>query len=300
MDYQAELQGFLTSRRHRITPEQAGLPRYTGIRRVPGLRREEVAQLAAISTDYYTRLERGKITGVSDEVLEAIARALQLGEVERDHLMSLARAIRPSPAARQPRKVKPRVRPQLQRVLDTFPVPAYIQNSRLDLVAANSIGWSLFPHAQEAGPGQFNHLRFQFLDPRSRDFYRDWNTGTNNSVALLRAAVAHDPNDEESMKLVGELSMKSDRFRTLWAAHDVLRFRHGAKKYHHPIVGDLDFDFESFEVSGEPELLMVVYVVEPHSPTAEAMQLLANWTGTGQDNAIERSGSDAGADSRPC
>jgi transcriptional regulator with XRE-family HTH domain len=299
MDYQAELQGFLTSRRHRITPEQAGLPRYTGIRRVPGLRREEVAQLAAISTDYYTRLERGKITGVSDEVLEAIARALQLGDVEREHLLSLARAVRPSPAARQPRKPKPRVRPQLQRVLDTFPSPAYIQNGRLDLVAANSIGWALFPHAQEAGPGQFNHLRFQFLDPRSRDFYRDWNTGTNNSVALLRAAVAHDPNDEESMKLVGELSMKSGRFRSLWAAHNVLRFRHGVKKYHHPIVGDLDFDFESFEVSGEPDLLMVVYVAEPHSPSAEAMQLLANWTGAGQAKSVEPASSDAAPDSRP-
>ncbi|MBT2501711.1 helix-turn-helix transcriptional regulator [Curtobacterium sp. ISL-83] len=283
MDFQAELRGFLTAHRNRLSPEQAGVPHFAGSRRVPGLRREEVAYIAGISVDYYTRLEQGKSTGVSEDVLESIARALQLNDVERDHLMSLTRSIRSSRAIRRPVPPAPKVRAATQAVLDALTVPAFLQNSRLDVLAANELGWSIYPPARELGPGRYNHLRYVFLDPRAREFFRDWDFDTNNGVAVLKAALAEEPEDQTTMNLVGELSSKSARFRTLWAAHEVLRYRHGAKQYRHPLVGDLDFSFESFSVNGEPGLTMAVYVYEPNSPTAEAVQLLANWSGTSAD-----------------
>jgi transcriptional regulator with XRE-family HTH domain len=287
MDHRTDLGGFLASRRAKLTPEQAGVPLFAGSRRVPGLRREEVAHLAGISVDYYTRLERGKVAGVSEEVLDAIARALQLNDTEREHLWSLARSVRrPSRGSRQHRRGQTeavsarQIRPQLQFVLDAITVPAFIENGRLDIVAANPIGWAVHPHAREARPGPFNQLKFQLLDPRAPDFYLDWEQSTTNAVALLRAAVGRAPDDPGLIQLVGELSNHSDRFRKLWAAHDVLRFRYGAKRYRHPVVGEVSFDYQSFDVSGEPDLVMLVYSIEPGSPAAEAIQLLANWGDT--------------------
>lgn len=271
------MRGFLSSRRARLNPEQAGVPLFAGTRRVPGLRREEVAHLAGISVDYYTRLERGKMAGASEDVLEAVARALQLDEVEREHLFSLARSVRLGGAKRRGRRTASTVRPHLQHVLDAIQVPAFIENARLDIVAANELGWAVYPHAREAGPGPFNQPKFQMLDPRAKDFYLDWELATTNAVALLRAAVGHNPDDPGLITLVGELSTQSDRFRKLWAAHDVLRFRHGAKRYRHPVVGDVSFEYESFEVSGEPGLVMLVFGVEPSSPTAEAVRVLSEW-----------------------
>lgn len=277
MDFQSELKGFLTSRRNRLSPDEAGVPLFTGSRRVPGLRREEVAHLAGISVDYYTRLEQGKITGVSDDVLEAVARALQLNDVEHDHLMSLSRSIRSTRAIRRPMPARVQVRPHVQGVLDALNTPAFIQNSRLDILAANALGWAIYPHAKEFGPGKYNHLRFLFLDPRGREFYRNWEHHTNNGVAVLKAALAETPEDESIIRLVGELSSKSPAFRELWGQHDVLQYRNGTKQYRHPLVGDLDFTFESFEVRGEPGLLLAVYVVEADSPTADALTILASW-----------------------
>lgn len=277
MDYRSELRGFLSSRRARLTPAQAGVPTFTGTRRVPGLRREEVAHLAGISVDYYVRFERGKIAGVSGEVLDAIACALQLDDVEREHLVSLVRAIRTSGAPPRKRRVVPQVRPELQRVLDALPVPALLVNNLLDVVAANDIGWAVYPHTGAAEAGGFNLLRFQLLDDRAPYFYAHWEQTTGIGVALLRSAAGANPDDKRIAELVSELSVQSDRFRSLWSSsHDVQRYRHGTKHYRHPTVGALDFEFESFDVPGEPELTMLVYTVAPNSPTANALQVLAS------------------------
>ncbi len=276
MDQQAQIKEFLASRRARITPEQAGVPIFHGTRRVPGLRREEVAHLAGVSVDYYTRIERGKIDGASLEVLEAIARALQLDDVERDHLMDLVQVKKPKPASSQasPNRVPIGVR----HVLDSITVPAVVQNTRLDLVAANTIARAVYsiPAGDDALPR--NNARFTFLDPHAAGFFRDWESVKRNTVALLRAAAGSDPYDESLIKLIGQLSTQSQDFRQLWGAHNVLRYRAGTKRYHHPIVGDIEFGFESFAVASDPNLTMLVYTVEPHSATADAMALLASWT----------------------
>ncbi|MEU4777260.1 helix-turn-helix transcriptional regulator [Micromonospora sp. NPDC023633] len=281
MDFPAELRDFLTTRRARLSPDKAGVPTFHGTRRVPGLRREEVAHLAGVSVDYYTRLERGKVAGVSQEVLEAVARALQLDEDEREHLLHLVESIQPVRPA-HPRRTAKRaaVRPELQRVLDSLTVPAFIQNNRLDFVAANHLGRAIYSLPQPGDGEPFNPLRYQFLDARAQEFYRDYELATTNGVALLRAAAGENPTDEGIIKLVGELSTQSESFRTLWAAHNVLRYRHGAKRYQHPIVGDLDFDYESLQVTDTPALTMIVYTLEPNSPTQQALQLLASWTTT--------------------
>ncbi|MFJ7998415.1 helix-turn-helix transcriptional regulator [Streptomyces sp. NPDC096310] len=285
MDYQAELRGFLITRRARITPEEAGMTPFPGMRRVAGMRREEVAYLAGISVDYYTRLERGRVAGISDEILDAVSRALRLDEVEHDHLVSLVRALRPAgPRAARPKR--PAAAGQevlLQRVVDAIGVPAVVQDAHLDVVAANRLGWALYPHAEQylaRGEGKrFNHLRFQLLDPRAQDFYLDWELAVRNGVAVLREAAGRDDRaDEELFALIGELSAKSERFRTLWASHDVLRYRRGPKRYRHPLVGEVVFESQSFTVAGDPALSLVVYTAAPGSPTADALQILRTWT----------------------
>ncbi|PSL08112.1 hypothetical protein CLV30_10179 [Haloactinopolyspora alba] len=229
--------------------------------------------------DYYTRVERGKIAGVSEEVLESVARALRLDDIEHDHLLHLVRSMRGSHVVRRSHRAEPQVRPETQRVLDSIALPALIQNARLDILAANRIGWAVYPYAREVGSGTFNHLKFQLLDPRARNFYRDWELTTKNAVALLRAAAGRDPEDESISQLVGELSTHSERFRQLWASsHDVLGFRRGVKRYRHPLVGEIDFDLASFDLAGEPGLVMLVYSVQPGSPSADALQILANWS----------------------
>ena len=292
MDQQAQIKEFLASRRARITPEQAGVPVFHGTRRVPGLRREEVAHLAGVSVDYYTRIERGKIDGASLEVLEAIARALQLDDVERDHLMDLVQVKKPKPASS--RATPNRVPTGVRHVLDSITVPAVVQNTRLDMVAANAIAKAVYSIPAD-GALPRNNARFTFLDPQAAGFYRDWESVKRNTVALLRAAAGSDPYDESLINLVGQLSTQSEDFRQLWGAHNVLRYRAGTKRYHHLIVGDIEFGFESFAVASDPDLTMLVYTVEPHSATADAMALLASWTAsttqqfindTSQDPAI--------------
>jgi transcriptional regulator with XRE-family HTH domain len=296
MDYQAELRGFLTTRRARISPEEAGMTPFPGMRRVAGMRREEVAYLAGISVDYYTRLERGRVQGISEEILDAVSQALRLDEVEHDHLLSLVQALRPP----RPRDLKPkhpaRTEPDavLQRVLDAMDVPAVVQNPRLDVIAANRLGWEIYPHAKQylAGhPGKrFNQVRFQILDPRAHDFYLDWELATRNSVAVLREAAGRDRADEELFALIGELSAKSDYFRCLWASHDVIRYRRGPKRYHHPVVGDVAFDSQSFGVADDTDLTMVVLTAAPGSSTADALRILGAWaedsTSGGNDTRV--------------
>ncbi|MFZ4893336.1 helix-turn-helix transcriptional regulator [Plantibacter sp. Mn2098] len=280
MDRRAEIKTFLASRRARVSPEDAGVPTFGGVRRVPGLRREEVAHLAGVSVDYYARIERGHTGGVSTEVLDAIANALRLDEAEREHLQDLVQATRPvSPSRRQPRRVtKSRVSASVQLVLDAITVPAIVQNNRGDHVATNAIGRALYGHETNDPAVPFNYARFVFLNPRAADFYRDFDLMKRNNVALLRQAVGRAPHDEGLIRLVGELSTSSAEFTELWASHDVLRYKSGVKRYTHELVGDVEFGFESFEITSDPELLLLVYTVEPASPTEQAMQLLANWT----------------------
>ncbi|TDW21836.1 helix-turn-helix transcriptional regulator [Kribbella kalugense] len=277
MDPRSEISSFLTSRRANLTPEQAGVPLYSGKRRVPGLRREEVAQLAGVSTDYYARLERGKMAGASREVIEAIARVLQLDDDERDHLLNLVELTRHRPArTRKPRRTT--IRPGIQRVLDSIDTPAFVQNARLDRLASNRIGRALYSLPDNGSQDHYNYAHYLFLNAQAADFHRDFATAKHNVVALLHAATAHDPHDKELINIVGTLSTQSDEFRILWANHDVFRYRSGAKLLTHSIVGDLEFGYESFELSTDPGLVMLVYTVEPGSPTAEAMSILGSWT----------------------
>lgn len=281
MSTKDEISGFLTSRRARISPEQAGLPVFAGKRRVPGLRREEVAQLAGVSTDYYSKLERGNTQGASREVLEAIARALHLDDTETQHLMDLVH-LTASPRRRRPRPLRrTSVAAGTQLVLDALTVPAFVQNSRLDMVAANRLGAALYGMQDPRQEGDlFNAARFQFLDPRAEDFFLDFDRARRNAVALLHQAAGRDPFDEDLIRLIGQLSTRSPEFRTLWASHDVIRYQRGVKRYHHPHVGELEFGYESFELTTDPGLTLLVYTVEPHSPTAERVALLGSFTST--------------------
>jgi transcriptional regulator with XRE-family HTH domain len=281
VDTRTEIREFLTSRRARITPDQVGLPDY-GSRRVPGLRREEVAVLAGVSVPYYTRLERGDMNGVSESVLEALARALQLDEAERAHLFDLARAAQPSGAtAPRRRRAKERIRPSVQHILDAMTgAAAFVRNDRLDILAANTLGHALYSE-MFAGPVRpANSARFVFLDARSRDFYIDWHKAANDTVAVLRYAAGRDPHDRDLSDLVGELSTQSEAFRTRWAAHNVRQHITGIKHFHHPIVGDLSLTYDRLELAADPGLTMFAYTAEPGSRSQEALALLGSWAAT--------------------
>jgi len=279
VDTRSEIREFLTSRRARITPDQAGLRVYGDNRRVPGLRREEVALLAGVSVDYYTRLERGNLSGVSESVLEALARALQLDEAERSHLFDLARAAHGATAPRR-RAKRQRVRPGVRRILDAMTAaPAFIRNGQLDILAANQLGYALY--STYVTPGQpANTARFAFLDPRAKDFYLDWDRVTDEVVAILRSEAGRDPYDRSLSDLVGELSTQSQAFRTKWAAHNVRFHDTGIKRLHHPVVGDVDLTYEAMELSADAGLTMFAYTAEPGSKSEEALHLLASWAAT--------------------
>jgi len=279
VDTKREIREFLTSRRGRITPQQAGLPIFGDNRRVPGLRREEVAMLAGVSVDYYTRLERGNLRGASESVLDAVARALQLDEAERAHLFDLARAAGPGKPSR--RSAPKQVRLSVQRLLDAMTdAPALVQNGRLDILAANRLGRALYSELYLDPTRPVNHARFTFLDPRAHDFYPDWDRAANDGVALLRAEAGRNPYDRALTDLVGELSTRSEEFRIRWAAHNVRLHQTGAKHFHHPVVGDLTLTFEMMELAADPGLNLLAYSAEPGSRSAEALNLLASWTAT--------------------
>jgi transcriptional regulator with XRE-family HTH domain len=281
MDTRSEIREFLTTRRARITPEQAGLRTYgSSSRRVPGLRREEVALLAGVSVDYYTRLERGSATGVSETVLEALARALQLDETERAHLFDLARAAQTSTPRRR-RRGQQRIRPAVQQMLDAMTtVPAFVRNGRLDILGANRLGRALYSQHFDTAAQAPNTARFVFLDDRSRGFYVDWDRVAADVVAILRAEAGRDPYDRDLSDLVGELSTRSELFRTLWAAHNVRTHDTGTKQVDHPLVGELNLSFEAMELVADPGLTMFVYSADPGSKSEQALNLLASWTAT--------------------
>jgi transcriptional regulator with XRE-family HTH domain len=277
-----DLREFLATRRAKLTPDQAGLPVYGANRRVTGLRREEVALLAGISVEYYTRLERGNVGNVSDSVLDGIAHALQLDEAERDHLYRLVRTL-VTPRSRQaPRRTpgKTRVRPVVQRILDQMPMPAYLRNGRFDILAANDLGRALYSLLyDQAGDGKLpNSARFVFLDPGAADFFLDYDKAANDCVAFLRAEAGRDPYDKDLTDLIGELSTRSEDFRLRWAAHDVRYHRTGRKRFHHPLVGDVELDYEAFELTGDTGQRLNVYTAPPDSASDQALRLLASWT----------------------
>jgi transcriptional regulator with XRE-family HTH domain len=282
VDNRAEIREFLASRRAKVTPEQVGLPAGGGKRRVPGLRREEVAVLAGVSTDWYTKLEKGHINGVSTDVLDAVARALQLDEAERAHLFNLARAARPD---RTPRRARPRVRPSVQRILDSMvTTPAFVRNGRLDLLAVNALGRALFSPAFEDPVRPANLARFNFLDPAAGDFYPDWNNSANTTVALLRTEAGRDPHNKDLADLIGELATRSDAFRVRWAAHDVRLHRSGVKYFRHPAVGTVELSFEALDLPADTGLTLTAYTAEPGSPSEDALRLLASWAATAPDH----------------
>jgi transcriptional regulator with XRE-family HTH domain len=281
VDPKSQIREFLTSRRARITPEQAGLRTHgNGPRRVPGLRREEVALLAGVSIAYYTKLERGDTSGVSETVLESLARALQLDEAERPHLFDLARAQRTS-APKRRRQARQQVRPSVQRVLDAMAaVPAYVRNGRGDILAANRLGEALFSELYADPARPVNTARFVFLDPRAPAFFPDWERVANDVVGALHAEAGRDPTDRGVSDLVGELATQSETFRTFWAMHNVHVHDSGVKRLHHPLVGELTLTYETMELAASPGLTIAVYTAEPGSKSEQALNLLASWTAT--------------------
>ena len=289
MDNRAEIRDFLKSRRDRVTPEQAGLPVY-GSRRVAGLRRGEVAQLAGVSVEYYTRLERGNLGGVSDGVLDALAQALRLDETERTHLYDLARAANTTPARARRRPAAVGVRPTVQRLLDAMPtVPAIVRNNRFDFVAANPLGRALFSEMFADPTCHANSARFSFLTAAGQRFYIDWERVSRNVVGSLRLEAAKNPYDRELSNLIGELSTRSDAFRVLWGAHDVHVFREGLKRLRHPVVGDLELEHETMLLPDESGLQVAMYSAPPGSPSEDALKLLASWSATmSEDSAHEQ------------
>ncbi|MEU6146234.1 helix-turn-helix transcriptional regulator [Streptomyces sp. NPDC047081] len=288
MDTAHEIREFLATRRAKITPEQAGLPAFgNGKRRVPGLRREEVALLAGVSIDYYVRLERGQLAGASEEVLDALCRALQLDDAERSHLHDLAAAQRRRPARRTARRTKDAVPASLKRVLESMTgSPAFIRNGRLDILAVNDLGRALYaPLFTAAAPTPVNIARFQFLDPTSRGFFPDWNASVNTTVSLLRTEAGRAPGDTELTGLIGELVTRSDEFRAAWAKHNVRLHRTGRKLFRHPAIGEIAFDFDAMELPAHPGLTLTAYSAEPGTPGHDALMLLASWAATSSDEA---------------
>ncbi len=288
MDLRTDIREFLSSRRARIAPEQAGLPAHGGNRRVKGLRREEVALLAGVSVDYYVRMERGSLAGASDGVLDALASALQLDEAERDHLFHLARQSR---APSGPRRLRPAVtvRPALQQVLDAVSeAPAWICNGRYDVLAMNHLARALFSPVPADPRRPANTARFVYLNPEAaQSFFVDYDRIACDVAAKLRMEAGRNPHDEELIALVGELSTCSELFRQRWASRDVRLHRSGRKRVHHPIVGRLDLDVESLELPAEPGLLLNVYTAPAGTPTADNSALLASWAATRQTPATE-------------
>jgi transcriptional regulator with XRE-family HTH domain len=269
-----EVGEFLASRRARLSPPEAGLKLYGGRRRVSGLRREEVAMLASISVDYYTQLERGNVRGVSDDVVDGIGRALRLNDVERGHLFALVRAAKQRPLPR--RAAADRVRPAVQRVLDTMTESAaFVRNRRLDMLGANRLGYALYSDAFAGARRPPNLGRFVFLDPRSRDFYWNWGQVADAGVGSLRAETGRNPDDRALLDLIDELSLGSEDFRDRWAAHDVVEYRSGTQPFRHPLVGDLMLSYEALDIAADPGQTIVVYSAEPDSPSQAGLDRLS-------------------------
>lgn len=288
MSIKDDVREFLTTRRAKVTPEQVGLPTFGDKRRVPGLRREEVALLAGVSADYYIRLERGNLAGVSDQVLDALAQALQLDDAERSHLFDLARAST-GPVRGSRRAAVSRVRPGALRILESLDTPAYVRNARMDILAANDVAYALYDGVLDSEHLPLNLARFLFLDRRAPELFLDWDDVADAAVAALRSEAGRNPQDKSLTDLVGELATKSDDFRTRWARHNVKHHRSAAKRLRNSLVGDLELSGEALDLPGDG-LLIITYTAEPDSPAAEALRFLGNWAGQHADAPAGRSG----------
>jgi transcriptional regulator with XRE-family HTH domain len=280
MDNRADVREFLMSRRAKVTPQDAGVVGGSN-RRVPGLRRSEVAALAGVSVEYYAKLERGAIGGASASVLDAVARALQLDDTERAHLLDLARAADGVPSSGRARRRATRssvARPSLQWALAALTDGvAFVRDQRQDLLATNALGRAFYSPVLGDGGRVPNLARFQFLDPAARDFYPDWDLFAEMCVAIMRTEAGRDPHDKGLQDLVGELSTRSDVFRRLWGAHDVRTHGAGTKRFHHPVVGELTLAYEELAITAEPGQVLMVYTAEPGSASADRLRLLASW-----------------------
>jgi transcriptional regulator with XRE-family HTH domain len=280
MDTRAEVREFLTTRRARLTPDQVGILG-GGNRRVPGLRRSEVASIAGLSVEYYAKIERGDIAGASSSVLEAIAAALQLDDTERAHLSDLARASDGIPASGRARRRPARSaapRPSLSWALDALTdAVAFVRNPRQDLLATNALGRAFYAPVLGEGGRTPNLARFQFLDPASHDFYPDWDRFAEMCVAIMRAEAGRDPHDRALQDLVGELSTRSELFRRLWGAHDVRTHGSGTKRFNHPVVGEVVLAYEELAITADPGQILMIYTAEPGSPSADRLKLLSSW-----------------------
>jgi transcriptional regulator with XRE-family HTH domain len=283
MDRREELTEFLKSRRARVQPEDLGLKVYGARRRVPGLRREELAQAAGVSADYYVRLEQGRTDNVSQEILDAVADVLSLSEDERKHLALLAKPAR--------RKVKrrtttQRIRPGVQALLDSMTdVPAFVLGRRMDVLGWNQLAAALIADFGSLEPKDRNIPRLVFLDPATRDFYPDWDAVADETVGYLRTYAGRYPDDPELAELVGELSIHSPEFRQHWARHDVKDKTFGTKAQYHHLVGEIIVQYETLQPPGEPDQLMVTYTVEPGSTSEQNLRLLASWTAADREKS---------------
>lgn len=289
MDLRNEIREFLRSRRARITPEEAGLPSYGGNRRVIGLRREEVAMLAGVSVDYYVRMERGSLGGASESVLDALATALHLEEAERDHLYSLARESSAG-SIRRRKTPTPTVRPVIQQVLDAITdAPAWVRNGRHDILAMNELARALYAPVLADPRRPANTTRFVYLHPdEARELFVDYDQVARDAAAMLRLEAGRNPHDKALIELVGELSTRSELFRQRWASQDVRYHRSGRKRLRHPVVGQLDLDFEAMELPSEPGLQLNIYTAAEGTPTSDALKLLASWAASHKSMPTEQ------------
>ncbi|MFI0514293.1 helix-turn-helix domain-containing protein [Streptomyces sp. WSLK1-5] len=274
LDRRAELSEFLRTRRARLKPEDVGLPDFGRHRRVPGLRREELAQLAGVSVAYYTRLEQGNGRNVSAEVLGSIARALRLTDAEHAHLTHLAK---PKQHKKKPAARSEQVRGSIRQLLDSVDVPAYVSGRRSDILAWNRMAAAVFGDWSELPARERNWARLVFLRPEYRELFVPWEQKATDMVSYLRMDAGCHPDDPLLSALVGELSVKSEEFRRLWATHDVKEKNYGVKQLRHPLVGELTLNFESFPLSDGTEQALITYHAEPGSPSADALRLLASW-----------------------
>lgn len=280
MTASANIRDFLMTRRSRLTPAEAGLPDFGGRRRVPGLRREEVALLAGMSVEYYVRLERGNASGISNAILDGISRALKLDDAEHAHLYDLVRAANQGSRTppRKPASRTQQIRPGTQRLLDAMSFPAIIQNGRMDIIATNNLGRALFSEMYAQSDKPVNFARFLFLDSRSKITYRDWNDSAEQIVALLRAESGRVPADRTLRRLIEELSNGSSEFAALWEAHNVRIHLAGEKLFHHRDVGDLDLGYEAMQLMSDPELQLIGFTAELGSTSDHALRLLGSLT----------------------
>lgn len=286
MAHHGELREFLRSRRARLTPPDVGLPWHVDGRKVAGLRREEIAVLAGVSVDYYTRLEQGRARNVSDQVLDAVAAALKLDDLERRHLFDLVRtpgrAAGPSASRRAAGAVQGlKARPALHALLRSLdPTPAVLHGPRLEVAGINRMGRVLLDDFDSLPAAQRNMAHWMFLNPKAREVYPDWEEIAEQMVAILRVTAGRDAKDPVLAALVGELSTRSDAFARYWANYRVFQHTFGTKRFRHPAVGEMTLSYETLHPAADSGLYLTVYTAAEGSPSEEKLRILSSWSAT--------------------